>query len=436
MKKGNHKINFLNLSFINKKIILFSLAIFILLVSFSLVYSINQESSTKNQLKVTKEHPFYLEGEWVAAKDLKVGDTFKTIDGKTAIIKSIKLIEEKEPFYVYNLEVPIYTNFVVGPHGLIVHNSNVPSKVKLDYIDTPNGRVPVPHEDNIPIIDQEAARTWVGTQAHHAHLSDTMPKVRQAIIDNVETIDFDVFSRDLETAVKNFNSYVGNDPYVMVVYSRSGSEQWTFDIASQWLDSKPSRILYLDQGYETIAIDIDTLSSQGVNRYVFFDDASYSGSRITRDTGMKVGLFFDDYARQTGISPSDYEFISVVSRASSEAEDMFSVLMKERGVLFSGGKIKTVEEVVESLNKQGIIPSHSVDLIYDELGMNAVHPILPDQSLAFFSHKVADSLSVPTPIAKMIVVPGTSTPYRSLTLEPYKQSGTEYFHRSRETRLP
>jgi hypothetical protein len=78
---------------------------------------------------------------------LKVGDTFKTIDGKTAIIKSIKLIEEKEPFYVYNLEVPIHNNFIVGAHGIIVHNSNLPDRdiektlavIRENYVE--NGRV-------------------------------------------------------------------------------------------------------------------------------------------------------------------------------------------------------------------------------------------------------------------------------------------------------
>jgi hypothetical protein len=111
-----------------KAIFLMSIIFLILISSFIYVNSLSSINNSLSQLRVTQEHPFYLNGEWVAAKDLKVGDTFKTIDGKTAKIKKIKLIEEKESFYVYNLEVPIYTNFVVGPHGIIVHNSNVPQK--------------------------------------------------------------------------------------------------------------------------------------------------------------------------------------------------------------------------------------------------------------------------------------------------------------------
>jgi hypothetical protein len=79
------------------------------------------------ELKVTEEHPFYLDGEWVSAKDLKPGDEFKTIDGKRAVVKSVRLVVPENPFWVYNLEVPLYNNFVVGPDGIIVHNSNRPT---------------------------------------------------------------------------------------------------------------------------------------------------------------------------------------------------------------------------------------------------------------------------------------------------------------------
>jgi hypothetical protein len=76
-----------------------------------------------SELKVTQEHPFYLDGEWVEAKELQVGDILKTYEGMDVRITSIEEIEIEIPFYVYNLEAEPYHDFIVE-EGLIVHNSN------------------------------------------------------------------------------------------------------------------------------------------------------------------------------------------------------------------------------------------------------------------------------------------------------------------------
>jgi len=72
------------------------------------------------QLKVTSEHPFLVNNEWIAASDLEVGDKLLTIDRKTARITGIKFVPDKVE--VYNLESSLYHNFVLED-GLIVHNS-------------------------------------------------------------------------------------------------------------------------------------------------------------------------------------------------------------------------------------------------------------------------------------------------------------------------
>jgi len=90
---------------------------------FLLLFVVLTIPSYAEQLKVTPEHPFYLDGEWVEASELKPGDKLKTIDGKTAVIKNIQKVETQEPITVYNLEDDFYLhNYVVG-EGLVVHNS-------------------------------------------------------------------------------------------------------------------------------------------------------------------------------------------------------------------------------------------------------------------------------------------------------------------------
>jgi hypothetical protein len=105
-------------------------------ILFSLVFLFALVSA--GTLKVTQEHPFLIDGEWIPASDLQVGDLMQTIDGKQVRITKItdvEVSEEEEAFPVYNLETGIYHNFVVcgddvcdeNSVGVVVKNSNLPS---------------------------------------------------------------------------------------------------------------------------------------------------------------------------------------------------------------------------------------------------------------------------------------------------------------------
>ena len=87
----------------------------------------------KGELKVTLEHPFLVNGNWIKASQLKVGDELFTIDGKKARITSIKDVNESVD--VYNLEVEKYSDFVLSD-GIVVHNSNLVSIQRLDTFET------------------------------------------------------------------------------------------------------------------------------------------------------------------------------------------------------------------------------------------------------------------------------------------------------------
>ena len=91
--------------------------LFLLVILLPLTYA--------QQLKVTLEHPFLVNGEWIPAKQLQVGDILKTIDGKTARITEINDVVSAESFPVYNLEASQYSNFVLED-GVVAHNSNKP----------------------------------------------------------------------------------------------------------------------------------------------------------------------------------------------------------------------------------------------------------------------------------------------------------------------
>jgi len=133
----------------------------VLALAFILISLLN--FSQAGTLKVTEEHPFLINGTWIPASDLKVGDELTTIDGKKVRITSIQDVETKEPFPVYNLEAGKYSNFVVDGGdgvGVVVHNSNsnVVSPIEFEKVyaniakKAMNGEIPWPIKNENQLV--------------------------------------------------------------------------------------------------------------------------------------------------------------------------------------------------------------------------------------------------------------------------------------------
>ena len=71
-----------------------------------------------NIIKTTTNHPFYLNGDWVEAGKLNIGDKILHVDGMKHTITSLKLIED--PTTVYNFEVDGTHSYFA--EGYLVHN--------------------------------------------------------------------------------------------------------------------------------------------------------------------------------------------------------------------------------------------------------------------------------------------------------------------------
>ncbi|MDQ0593930.1 RHS repeat-associated protein [Chryseobacterium ginsenosidimutans] len=72
------------------------------------------------EITCTPEHPFFVNGNWVEAKNLTKGTLLTTLDGTTSPVESIKFLDEKVK--VYNFEVEDNHNYYVSEKGILVHN--------------------------------------------------------------------------------------------------------------------------------------------------------------------------------------------------------------------------------------------------------------------------------------------------------------------------
>ncbi|MDX1937544.1 MAG: Hint domain-containing protein, partial [Flavihumibacter sp.] len=78
----------------------------------------------KEQIFVTAEHPFYVEGKgWITVKNLQVGENVKTSQNQSQSIIRINKLSHKVT--VYNIEVDGNHNYFVTSSSILVHNKNI-----------------------------------------------------------------------------------------------------------------------------------------------------------------------------------------------------------------------------------------------------------------------------------------------------------------------
>lgn len=77
-------------------------------------------SINNSKIICTPEHPFYIKGNWVHAKDLKIGNLVVNDKGHLIKVDDIKIIDNIEN--VYNLEIDGNHNYFVSEHKILVHN--------------------------------------------------------------------------------------------------------------------------------------------------------------------------------------------------------------------------------------------------------------------------------------------------------------------------
>ncbi|WP_170149000.1 DUF6443 domain-containing protein [Chryseobacterium defluvii] len=72
------------------------------------------------EITCTPEHPFYVSGNWIEAKNLTKGMLLTTLDGKNFPVESINFLDARVK--VYNFEVEDNHNYYVSEKNILVHN--------------------------------------------------------------------------------------------------------------------------------------------------------------------------------------------------------------------------------------------------------------------------------------------------------------------------
>ena len=290
--------------------------------------------------------------------------------------------------------------------------------------------IPKPHRDHTPSYNREQADEWVESaltdETIKAKIRQEVRDVRRTIVDNVERVSYDQFEQELKVAVDKFNTHIDDEPYVVVIMANGGSEQWAYEIASQWLKNKPEGFAYIKSGYSRSSEDVEQslqpFFDKGIRKVVVFDDAAYSGTGITEEAGFPVARQYQKFVEgKGGYDEQPMEYIAVVSRATDGATQKFyssSILNNYKDLentpeLIAGGRMQSVGQVVNWDQLNPAVRKHLVKRGIDD-----------SQTLIYYEHKVPDSLSLPEQVSDRIYTAHQShmsaRSYSHDLYEPYK----------------
>ena len=84
-------------------------------------------TATGEALRTTSDHPFYVRGQWVRVKRLRVGDSLVSQSGQRHVLRRID--RQPEHVTVYNFTVDELHTYFVGQNAILVHNVSCPGAV-------------------------------------------------------------------------------------------------------------------------------------------------------------------------------------------------------------------------------------------------------------------------------------------------------------------
>ena len=266
------------------------------------------------ELRVTNEHPFLIDGKWISASELSVGDEMTTVDGRRVRISRIESVEEDVE--VYNLEAGVYHDFVVcgedncsswvgslddlmgGGVGVVVHNSNPPgSNYPCNGIyancplKNPGKKYPilVPRSELIngvdPILDEFKIATWIAESP-----DDLTRMAREKYVNILRNGKISFSDEEMQLIIGLNDPVIGinalikdGGPYGIILGRGSGkSGNYIAQMAKPYLSKAPSIETYINS--QTVmhpnGIIRDAIENHGIRRFVIFDDVSYTGTEL------------------------------------------------------------------------------------------------------------------------------------------------------------
>lgn len=167
----------------------------------------------------TPDHPFWLSGKWVEAKEIKIGDFVTLFNKKTEPVKS--LLQKDTIIKVYNFTVANYHTYYVSELNILVHNSNPCANQSVKYLTYNTGNF-------AKNLELRTGKKVANSQAHHV-----FPQTSEFTgFFNSKKIDIHdpKYGEWWESASHNKNWYNYNKAWKEFINSPQGEKASTTDV--------------------------------------------------------------------------------------------------------------------------------------------------------------------------------------------------------------
>jgi tetratricopeptide (TPR) repeat protein len=257
------------------------------------------------------------------------------------------------------------------------------------------------------LIPKPGAVTVNEPEKINAIMETSPPKFREIqkiLVDNVQKISFEEFDAARKTTIvgeNGLNEILSDGKHYAVVAGRGGikkSANWVYELSKDEMAAAPEQVFHITDWEWNSNSYMNELLERGVNRFVVFDDASYSGTELQEEFLKNLNSIFNSKTRQV----KDLEVIVVAPYVTKYAEEKMVSYAAKEGIKLKLLKSEYLPEVRDFLTPEQL----------KTWGENR------GTTLTYFEHKVPDALSFDSTI-KRLVINGEPTP-------PYKVDNTAY----------
>ncbi|MBF0522531.1 MAG: glycerophosphodiester phosphodiesterase [Candidatus Omnitrophica bacterium] len=268
-------------------------------------------------------------------------------------IKAIRFIPETIPPYEKN-----YLEKVQGTAGSEADRAmaTASTTVQRPLVDNP--------------IDVEKSKQWVAAQG-----TPELRDLAQFLLNHVTHITQKEFEAALENMVNDFNSKLGDKPYVLIMPRDKGerSESWTYQLALE-KGLKPAQYIIKTDGG---VLSYDQRILKDVKNVVFIDDAFYSGTQVLNASQALLSHI-------TVFDPQDINIHFLTPFMTSFAQN--KILTNPKAFVYQHQTMPTISDILAS--------NAEYEKLFKTLIYENIDRGYPGITLTYFQHKVADSVSV------------------------------------------
>lgn len=242
-------------------------------------------------------------------------------------------------------------------------------------------------------IDDKVKIDWI-----EAEPDERFKALKKKLANNVHHVPFAEFKDSVDLTTEQVNRLLQEDEKYAVLwdYKAHSSRRWVYELAKDTLKKQPDATTYTN-GKAEIQYDfpvLKSLSEQGINTFVIYDDAIYSGEQVNNRLLAPIFSFYEKY------KPNDRPRIILatpyITRRYLKQIDRFIKaglieianvgIMPELSDLITEDDKTLLTERNDQLDPptEPVKPAHPLEVSYET-------DVLTPATLTFFDHRVGDS---------------------------------------------